>query len=75
MIRAAVVSSWRVPTMRPTGFFSVSPGVTLDQRHDGDAGLEAGQAQGELGEDEQGDDRRMPSRFAVLGRQQPGPVG
>jgi len=46
------------PTRVPDAALGTLPGirgVSLDQRHDGHAGLEAGEAQGQLGEQEQGD--------------------
>ncbi len=60
IITAAVVSSRRVPRMRRSG----RPGarrLAVDLRHDRHAGLEAGEAERELGEHEQrepdGDER------------------
>jgi hypothetical protein len=55
MMSAAVSSSLRVLRMRPFGFSGVSPGSPFDERHHGDAGLEARQAERELREDEQRD--------------------
>ena len=48
MISAAVVSSLRVLRMRPVGLLGRVGRVALDQRHDRDAGLEAGQAERQL---------------------------
>jgi hypothetical protein len=47
--------------------------VTLDVRHDGDAGLEAGQAKGELGEHDQRD-ADHDDRIAMLPRERGRPV-
>ena len=54
MISAAVVSSLRVLRMRPPGFCGRVGRVALDQRHDDHAGLEAGEAEGQLREEQQG---------------------
>ena len=65
IITAAVVSSRLVPRIRPVGRASVSVGSPLHVRHHRDAGLEAGHAQRQLGEDDQRDpDHRQ--RVAVL---------
>ena len=65
MITAAVVSSCVAPRIRPAGCSSVSSAAPLDVRHDRDAGLEPGQAERELREDEQRD-RDHHQRAAVL---------
>ena len=52
---AAVVSRRRAPLIRPSGFCLGVRCVAADLRHDGDAGLEAGEAQGQLREDQQRD--------------------
>ena len=73
MMSAAVVSSLRVLRTRPAGFASVSLGLALDLRHDGDAGLEPGHAQRELGEDQQRDADHH-ARASVGGGQRRPPV-
>ena len=55
IITAAVVRSRLVSRIRPVGVRLGVAGVAADVRHHRDAGLEAGHAQRELGEDEQGD--------------------
>ena len=64
MMSAAVVSSLRALRMRPVRLLGRVGRVALDERHDDDAGLEAGQAQRQRGEDEQrrpDDPERAPS--------------
>ena len=65
MITAAVVSSRLVPRIRPAGPVLGVGGVAADVRHHRDAGLEAGHAQRQLGEDHQRD-RDHHQRVAVL---------
>jgi hypothetical protein len=73
MMIAAVASSLRAPAIRPMGLALGVPRRALDLRHDGDAGLEPGQAQRQLGEHDQGD-ADHDQRVAVLARQRRGPV-
>ena len=63
MISAAVVRSLRVPRDPPLGRLLGVALVAPDQRHDRHAGLEAGQAERELGEHQQR--RRRPSRSGL----------
>ena len=65
MITAAVVSSRRVPRIRPAGLSSVSPASPRDLRHHRDAGLESGQSQRELREDQQRDADHHPGARVV----------
>ena len=73
MMTAAVVSSRRVPSIRPAGLSSVSPAPPLDLRHHRHARFEAGQAQGQFGEDQQRDADHH-ERVAVRGGQGLPPV-
>ena len=62
MISAAVRSSFLVLRMRPAGASSVSVGVAAHERHHGDAGLEARQAERQLRET-----AAAPSRTIISG--------
>ena len=57
MITAAVVSSLCVFRMRPIGRWSGVAGIPLDERHDRNAGFESRQAERQLREEQQGDER------------------
>ena len=57
MISAAAVSSLLVLRMRPAGRSLGVARVALDQRHDGDARLEAREPERELREDQERDPR------------------
>ncbi len=70
MITAAVVSSFLVSRIRPIGPLLGVAGVAADVRHHRDAGLEPGQAERQLGEDEQRDGDHH-HRAAVLRRSGP----
>ena len=65
MMIAAVVEQPAGATDAAARVVRVVVGRALDLRHDRDAGLETGQAEGEAGEDDQGD-AHDDQRVAVL---------
>ena len=60
MMTAAVSSSLRVFRIRPAGRFGSSSGPAADVRHDRHPGLEPGQPQGQLREQQQADGDHRP---------------
>ncbi len=74
IITAAVVSSRLVPRIRPVGLRLGVGRVAADVRHHRDAGLEAGHAQGQLGEDDERDPDHGQGVAVLLGEGR-GPVG
>ena len=70
MISAAVVSSFFPLRMRPCGCDGVSSGIAGDERHHGDAGLEAGQPERQAREQQQRDHDHLRDA-AVLGERHP----
>ena len=73
MISAAEVSSFWVLRIRPSGLPRRIGGISLDQRHDGHAGLEPGETERQAGKDQERD-RHHHDRAAMLGEERLPPV-